>query len=98
MLNDEQVIDSGTNGNNVEDSRSSLTANPSHDIRYNPLSLPKFSGVVPTPKSETSFKVWYHILKVIISEEQLQDNQIKQPVSGSLTCEAAEVLVRQIHT
>ena len=49
MLNDEQVIDRGANGNNMEDSRSSPTDNPSHDIRYNPLSLPKFSGVVPTP-------------------------------------------------
>ena len=93
MLNDEQVVDSGTNGNNMEDSRSSATANPSHDIRYNPLSLPKFSGVVPTPKSETSFKVWHHTLKAIISEEQLQDNRIKQLVRRSLTGEAAEVLV-----
>ena len=57
MLNDEQVIDSGTNGNNGEDSRSSAMAHPSHAICYNPLSLPKFYGVVPTPKSETSFKI-----------------------------------------
>ena len=93
MLNDEQVVDSGTNGNNMEDSRSSETVNPSHDIRYNPLSLPKFSGVVPTPKSETNFKVWHHTLKAIISEEQLHDNRIKQLVRRSLTGEAAEVLV-----
>ena len=88
-----QVIDSGTHRNNGVYSRSSATANPSHDIRYNPLSLPKFSGVVPTPKSETSFKVWHHTLKAIISEEQLQDNRIKQLVRTSLTGEAAEVLV-----
>ena len=41
MLNDEKVIDSGTNGNNMEDSRSSATVNHSYDIHYNPLSLPK---------------------------------------------------------
>ena len=93
MLNDEQVVDSGTNENNMEDSRSSATVNPSHDIRYNPLSLPNFSGVVPTPKSETNFKVWHHTLKAIISEEQLHDNRIKQLVRRSLTGEAAEVLV-----
>ena len=86
MLNDEQVIDSGTNGNNMVDNMSSATANHSHTIRYNPLS-------VPTPKSETSFKVWHHTLKAIIWEEQLQDNRIKQLVRISLTGDAAEVLV-----
>ena len=93
MLNDEQFIDSGTNGNNGEDSRSSEMATHSHNIRYNPLSLPKFSGVVLAPKSETSFKVWYHTLKVIISEEQLQDNRINQLVRRSITGEAAEMFV-----
>ena len=41
MLNDEQVIYSGKN---VEDSRSSATLNPSHDIRHDPLSLIFWSG------------------------------------------------------
>ena len=49
--------------------------------------------MVPTPKSETSFKVWHHTLKAIISEDQLHDNRIKQMVRRSLTGEAADVLV-----
>ena len=70
VLNDEIFNDSGTNGNNVVDSLSSATANPSHGIRCSPLSLPKFSGVLHQ-KSETSSNVWHHTLKAVINEEQL---------------------------
>ena len=60
MLNDEQIVDSGSTGNNVHtvvDRLSSETATPSHDISYNLLSLPQFYGNVPTQQSETSLKV-----------------------------------------
>ena len=62
-------------------------------IRYNPLSLPRFSGTCPTPKSEASFKVWQYQLEAVQIEENLTENQLKQIIRRSLCGEAAEVIV-----
>ena len=70
-----------------------FTSTMSSDIRYNPLSLPRFSGTIPTPKNEASFKVWRYTLDSICMEENLSDNHAKQIIRRSLTGEASEVLV-----
>ncbi len=71
----------------------STTTTRMSEIRYNPLQLPKFSGNVPTPKNESSFRVWKYTLDSIKSEEGLGENQIKGLVRRSLTGEAAEALL-----
>ena len=63
------------------------------DIRYNPISLPRFSGSSPTPKSEASYRVWKHQLEAIQIEESLNENRTRQLIRRSLVGEAAEVLV-----
>ena len=69
------------------------TTTSTAQIRYNPVSLPRFSGTVPTPKSEASFKVWKHQLEAFQVEEDLSENQVKQIIRRSLIGEAAEVIV-----
>ena len=69
------------------------TSSTMSEIRYNPLSLPRFSGTTPTPKSEASYKVWKYQLEAIKDEESLTENQSKQIIRRSLCGEAAEVIV-----
>ena len=71
----------------------STTPSSTNEIRYNPLSLPKFSGQQPIPKSESSFRVWNHSLKCLKQEEHLSEAILKQLIRRSLTGEAAESLV-----
>ena len=69
------------------------TSSTMSEIRYNPLSLPRFSGTTPTPKSEASYTVWKYQLKAIKDEESLTENQSKLIIRRSLCGEAAEVIV-----
>ena len=69
------------------------TSSTMFEIRYNPLSLPRFSGTTPTPKSETSYKVWKYQLEAIKYEENRTENQSKPIIRRSLSGEAAEVIV-----
>ena len=69
------------------------TSSTMSEIRYNPLSLPRFLGTTPTPKSEASYKVWKYQLEAIKDEENLTENQSKQIIRKSLCGEAAEVIV-----
>ena len=69
------------------------TSSTMSEIRYNPLSLPRFSGTTPTPKSEASYKVWKYQLEAIKDEECLTENQSKQIIRRSLCGEAADVIV-----
>ena len=69
------------------------TSSTMSEIRNNPLSLPRFSGTTPTPKSEASYKVWKYQLEAIKDEESLTENQSKQIIRRSLCGEAAEVIV-----
>lgn len=59
-------------------------------VRYNPLSLPKFSGSIPVPRSEASFRVWCSNLAALKDEEQPSEKQIRQVIRRSLVGEAAE--------
>ena len=65
----------------------------SGEPRYHIFSLPRFSGQQPTPKSESSFRVWNHTLQCLKEEEQLSESSLKQIIRKSLTGEAAEALV-----
>ena len=69
------------------------TSSTMSEIRYNPLSLPRFSGTTPTPKGEASYKVWKYQLEAFKDEESLTENQSKQIIRRSLCGEAAEVIV-----
>ena len=71
----------------------STTQSSTNEIRYNPLSLPKFSGQQPTPKNESSFRAWNHSLQGQKQEERLSEASVKQLIRRSLTGEAAEALV-----
>lgn len=63
------------------------------EIRYNPIQLPKFSGTIPTPRNEASFRVWKYTLESVRDEENLRDVQVKGIIRRSLIGEAAEVLI-----
>ena len=71
----------------------STTPSSTNEIRYNPLSLPMFSGQQPIPKRESSFRVWNHSLQCLKQEEYLSEAILKQLIRRSLTGEAAESLV-----
>ena len=71
----------------------STTPSSTNEIRYNPLSLPKFSSQQPTHKNESSFRVWNHSLQCLKQEERFSDAILKQLIRRSLTGEAAEALV-----
>ena len=86
-------ITSATTATTAATSTTSTVMSTMADIRYNPLSLPRFSGTVPTPKTESSFRVWKHTLNAIIVEESLTENRVKQLIRRSLTGEAAESLI-----
>ena len=62
-------------------------------IRYNPISLPRLSGILPTPKGEVSFRVWNYQLQALKEEEHLSENQLKQTIRRSLVGDAAESLM-----
>ena len=63
------------------------------EIKYNPVGLPRFSGRMPVPKGESSYRVWNHSLQAIKVEERLGEIPLKQLIRRSLIGEAAEVLV-----
>ena len=70
----------------------STTPSSTNEIRYNPLSLPKFSSQQPTHKNESSFRVWNHSLQCLKHEERFSDAILKQLIRRSLTGEALVAL------